>query len=135
MPIEAQVKSGHFATVVLTPDMDANSLGGTVDVKTLSAFDLPRSLLSAGVSVSRDSLSRQTSPAASLLGATRLLDGTLGIAAALNVDERKFGSEDVETDGRRAKVRFGRDFEHDARRRDFTMNALYASEEIGRAHV
>ncbi len=34
--------------------------------------------------------------------------------------------EDVETDGRRAAVRFGRDFEHDARRRDFTINALYA---------
>ncbi|TCD15347.1 CCA tRNA nucleotidyltransferase [Oricola cellulosilytica] len=33
--------------------------------------------------------------------------------------------EDVETDGRRAKVRFGRDWEHDARRRDFTVNALY----------
>lgn len=34
--------------------------------------------------------------------------------------------EDIETDGRRAKVVFGRDFAHDARRRDFTMNALYA---------
>jgi tRNA nucleotidyltransferase/poly(A) polymerase len=34
--------------------------------------------------------------------------------------------EDVETDGRRAVVVFGRDFAHDARRRDFTMNALYA---------
>jgi len=32
--------------------------------------------------------------------------------------------EDVETDGRRAKVRYGRNFEHDALRRDFTMNAL-----------
>jgi poly(A) polymerase len=32
--------------------------------------------------------------------------------------------EDVETHGRRAKVRFGRDFEADARRRDFTINAL-----------
>ena len=32
--------------------------------------------------------------------------------------------EDIETDGRRAKVRFGRDFEADARRRDFTVNAL-----------
>lgn len=83
----------------LTPDMDANSLGGTVDVKTLSAFDLPASLLSAGVSVGRDPLSHQNSPAGSLLGATRLMGGTLGIAAALNVDQRKFGSEDVETDG------------------------------------
>ena len=34
--------------------------------------------------------------------------------------------EDVDTDGRHATVVFGRDFSHDARRRDFTMNALYA---------
>jgi poly(A) polymerase len=32
--------------------------------------------------------------------------------------------EDVETDGRHAVVRFGRDFDADARRRDFTINAL-----------
>lgn len=32
---------------------------------------------------------------------------------------------DVETDGRHAVVAFGRDFGEDARRRDFTMNALY----------
>lgn len=32
--------------------------------------------------------------------------------------------EDIETDGRRALVRFGRDFSHDAARRDFTINAL-----------
>src|SRR5271168_1867182 len=35
--------------------------------------------------------------------------------------------EDVETDGRRAKVAFGRDFVADARRRDFTINALSLS--------
>ncbi len=34
--------------------------------------------------------------------------------------------EDVETDGRRAKVVFGRDFRMDAMRRDFTCNALSA---------
>ncbi|WP_018387164.1 CCA tRNA nucleotidyltransferase [Ancylobacter sp. FA202] len=33
--------------------------------------------------------------------------------------------EDVETDGRRARVVFGRSWAQDARRRDFTMNALY----------
>lgn len=32
--------------------------------------------------------------------------------------------QDIETDGRHAIVRFGRDFEADALRRDFTMNAL-----------
>ena len=34
---------------------------------------------------------------------------------------------DVETDGRHALVRFGRDWAEDARRRDFTMNGLYLS--------
>lgn len=34
--------------------------------------------------------------------------------------------EDVETDGRRAKVSFTTDWKTDAARRDFTMNALYA---------
>ncbi|MCK0196660.1 CCA tRNA nucleotidyltransferase [Ancylobacter sp. 6x-1] len=33
--------------------------------------------------------------------------------------------EDVETDGRHARVVFGRDWSQDAARRDFTMNALY----------
>jgi poly(A) polymerase len=35
--------------------------------------------------------------------------------------------QDVETYGRKAKVAFGRDWETDARRRDFTINALSAS--------
>ena len=35
--------------------------------------------------------------------------------------------EDIETDGRHAKVAFGRDFDADARRRDFTINALSLS--------
>ncbi len=34
---------------------------------------------------------------------------------------------DIETDGRHAKVRFGRDWKADAERRDFTINALYAN--------
>jgi poly(A) polymerase len=35
--------------------------------------------------------------------------------------------QDVATDGRHAVVRFGRDFDEDARRRDFTVNALSVS--------
>ena len=37
--------------------------------------------------------------------------------------------EDVETDGRHAVVQFGRDWSVDARRRDFTINALFATTE------
>ena len=41
--------------------------------------------------------------------------------------------EDIETDGRRAVVHFGRDFRADAFRRDFTINALSLSPD-GRLH-
>ncbi len=41
--------------------------------------------------------------------------------------------EDVETDGRHAVVRFGRDFARDAERRDFTVNALSLGRD-GRVH-
>jgi tRNA nucleotidyltransferase/poly(A) polymerase len=51
--------------------------------------------------------------------ATILVDGTPFELTSLRVD--------VETDGRRAKVRFGRSFAEDALRRDFTMNALFAA--------
>src|SRR5262249_13590238 len=40
---------------------------------------------------------------------------------------------DVETFGRKANVRFGRDWKLDAERRDFTMNALSVSPD-GRVH-
>jgi tRNA nucleotidyltransferase/poly(A) polymerase len=46
----------------------------------------------------------------------------------LRADGRSFEvttlREDIETDGRHAKIRFGRDFAADALRRDFTINAL-----------
>ena len=49
------------------------------------------------------------------------------------VDERPFEvttlREDVETFGRHAKVRFGRDWKADAERRDFTINALFLTRE------
>jgi poly(A) polymerase len=63
--------------------------------------------------------------------AAKLKSVPIGVAhgtVMLVVDGRPFEvtslREDVETDGRHAKVRFSRDFETDAKRRDFTMNAL-----------
>lgn len=55
---------------------------------------------------------------------TGLAHGTLTIVVAGEPYEVTSLREDVETDGRRAVVRFGRDFAADALRRDFTVNAL-----------
>jgi TonB-dependent receptor len=86
-------------TKTLTPDQDANALGGSVDVKTLSAFDLPGSLLNVGAAASHDKVTSKTSPSASMLWAQRFMDGRLGVAAGLSGEKRKFGSDNVETGG------------------------------------
>lgn len=52
--------------------------------------------------------------------------GTITVIAGGKPFEVTTLRADVETDGRRAKVVFGRDWQLDAERRDFTINALYA---------
>ncbi|MFD9898127.1 CCA tRNA nucleotidyltransferase [Mesorhizobium sp. NPDC059025] len=53
--------------------------------------------------------------------------GTITVVASGKGYEVTTLRADVETDGRRAKVSFGRDWKADAERRDFTINALYAT--------
>jgi poly(A) polymerase len=55
---------------------------------------------------------------------TGVAHGTVTIGVDGRPIETTTLRQDVETDGRRAKVAFGRDFAADARRRDFTINAL-----------
>ena len=57
---------------------------------------------------------------------TGIEHGTVTVVAGGKPYEITTLRADVETDGRRAKVSFGRDWKLDAERRDFTINALYA---------
>lgn len=96
----------------LTPDMDANSLGGTIDVESLSAFDHEGLFYTGSTEGSYDENTDKTSPKFSGAISDRfsLGDGidNFGVAAALSWQERKFGSDNVETGG-------AWDFEDDAR--------------------
>ena len=64
---------------------------------------------------------------------TGIAHGTVTVLAEGRPFEVTTLREDVETDGRHAVIRFGRDFEQDAMRRDFTINALSVDLE-GRIH-
>jgi poly(A) polymerase len=55
---------------------------------------------------------------------TGVAHGTVTVLAGERTFEVTTLREDIATDGRHAKVLFGRDFKADALRRDFTMNAL-----------
>jgi tRNA nucleotidyltransferase/poly(A) polymerase len=57
---------------------------------------------------------------------TGIEHGTVTVVAGGKPYEVTTLRADIETDGRRAKVRFGRDWLADAERRDFTINAFYA---------
>lgn len=87
----------------LTPDMDANSLGGTVDVQSLSAFDHTGLFYTGSSEASYDQNTHQTSPKFSGAVSDRfsLGDGidNFGVAAALSWQKRDFGSDNVETGG------------------------------------
>lgn len=83
----------------LTPDRDANAIGGTIEVKTLSAFDLPGTLSSGSAGISYDENTAKTSANANLLWAGRLMEGTLGLAVGASAEKRSFGSDNVETGG------------------------------------
>ncbi|BDZ75333.1 TonB-dependent receptor [Methylophaga marina] len=87
----------------LTPDMDANSLGGTINVRSLSAFDHDGLFYTLSTEGSFDDNTDQISPKGS--GAVSNIfsigDGVdnFGVAAALSWQKRDFGSDNVETGG------------------------------------
>ncbi|CAI8824768.1 TonB-dependent receptor [Pseudomonas chlororaphis] len=110
----------------LTPDMDANSLGGTVDVQSLSAFDHKGLFYTGSSEASYDQNTHQTSPKFSGAISDRfsLGDGidNFGVAAALSWQKRDFGSDNVETGG-------AWDFEQSAKLQEFEQRDYDISRE------
>ena len=60
---------------------------------------------------------------------TGIEHGTVTVVVQGHAFEVTTLRKDIETDGRHAKVAFGTDWKADAERRDFTINALYATAE------
>ncbi len=85
----------------------------------------------ADVDIATTTLPEETARRAQELGfkavPTGIEHGTVTVIADGRPFEVTTLRADIETDGRRAKVRFGRDWKADAERRDFTINGLYAN--------
>jgi tRNA nucleotidyltransferase/poly(A) polymerase len=77
-----------------------------------------------GTTASTDEVIRRARTAGFKVALTGVAHGTVTVVIDGRPIETTTLREDVETDGRRAKVVFGRDFAADAERRDFTINAL-----------
>ena len=85
----------------------------------------------ADVDIATDALPDRVMTLAAARGlkavATGIEHGTVTVVSKGVAHQVTTFRKDIQTDGRHAVVSFSRDITDDARRRDFTMNALYAS--------
>jgi poly(A) polymerase len=99
-------------------------VGGAVRDLALGSVVLD---LDLATTATTDEVIRRAEAAGFKVAPTGVPHGTVTLVVDGRPIETTTLREDVETDGRRAKVAFGRDFAADARRRDFTINALSLS--------
>lgn len=101
--IPTELIQGLVVSKTILPDMDADAIGGSIEVQSLSAFDRPNNSFSATLQGTYNSLRSETSPKFSTSGTMRVpVAGnrdTLGIAGAVSYYNRKLGSDNIETNG------------------------------------
>jgi len=82
----------------LTPDMDADTIGASIEIETTSAFDRKKDLLTAKIEGSYNDYADNVSPKGSIDFATKLSDD-FGVSGGVSYYKRKFETDNVEADG------------------------------------
>lgn len=81
----------------LTPDMDADTIGASVEIKTTSAFDRKKDLVTAKLEGSYNDYADALSPKGSVDFSTRITDD-FGVSGGLSYYKRKFETDNIEAD-------------------------------------
>lgn len=82
----------------LTPDMDADTIGASIDIQTVASFDSRSDFLSLRGEMSFNELRDSLTPKASLDFSTALSD-SFGISGGVSYYLRRFETDNVEADG------------------------------------
>ena len=82
----------------VTADMDGDAIGGTIEVRSVSAFDRNEDTATFNAQMSQNALRSEISPKISA-SATHLFNDEVGIAAAVSWQQRDFGSDNIESNG------------------------------------
>jgi TonB-dependent receptor len=82
----------------LTPDMDADTIGASVEINTTSAFDRKKDLLAASLEGSFNNYSNEVTPKGSVNFSTKLTEN-FGISGGASYYLRKFETDNIEMDG------------------------------------
>jgi poly(A) polymerase len=122
------LKRPEVRTILLALDgegLRTRAVGGVVR-DTLLGIERESNDIDLATELTPDEVSARAQAAGVAVYPTGVEHGTLTLRLNHQTIEVTTLREDVETDGRRARVRFGSDWQRDAERRDFTLNALYA---------
>jgi TonB-dependent receptor len=139
--LPAELVQSLSVVKTLTPDMDANSLGGTIEVESLSAFDHDGLFYTLTGEASHDTNVSRDSPKFSGAVSDRFSLGgginNFGVAAAFSWQKRKFGSDNVETggnwdfeDGARLEEVEARDYQITRERTGLGLNFDYQPDDV-----
>ncbi|HWW59597.1 MAG TPA: TonB-dependent receptor [Sphingopyxis sp.] len=82
----------------LTPDMDADTIGASIEINTTSAFERRKNLLTAKIEGSYNDYSEKLTPKGSIDFSQRLGDN-VGVSGGISYYQRKFETDNVEADG------------------------------------
>ncbi len=82
----------------LTPDMDGDTIGGSIDIITTSAFDRKTGFVAASAEASYNKLADAWSPKFGADFSQRITDD-FGIAGGFSWNRREFSTDNVEADG------------------------------------
>ncbi len=82
----------------LTPDMDADTIGASIEINTTNAFERRKNLLTAKIEGSFNDLSEKLTPKGSIDFSQRLGD-TIGVSGGISYYQRKFETDNIEADG------------------------------------
>ncbi len=100
--IPSELISSLEVSKTVTPDMDADAIGGSIEVKSITAFERSDKAFSIAGQLGYNEQQEENSPKLSA-SYSRIFplnnDNKLGVAGAVSWAERKFGSENIETDG------------------------------------
>lgn len=82
----------------LTPDMDADTIGASIEIETTSAFDRKKDLLTAKLEGSYNEYADYLSPKGSFDFSKKLGDD-FGVSGGFSYYKRKFETDNIEADG------------------------------------
>lgn len=90
---------GVTVAKTLTPDYDADAIGGTIDLRTPTGFDFGRRAYRANARVAYNQNTEKYSPSASLGYADVLFNGKLGLYIGVNAERKETLGEESENSG------------------------------------